>query len=1135
MLGSLPHDPPSKAYRTDHPFRPSTASAEDDASAEMKLPPAFPSLESIREELLRKTDVARPAGDLRIEPLPGDASRPDRLARKHFRVSAGEHTLFRLTVGPNLKDLWERSRAFAEACPEIACPPLFCHRAGEWDYLAIEFFPGRNLEELFLDGGLTSAETVRHVTKIMTVLGGTEQPSTREAATQEIEALFRQVGSLPIFDRFDQSFLQQAVFPIVRTGALTGPFHTRWTNGDLIPRNVLVDQQGQVRLVDYEFANRTHFFAEDGWRWRAFSNLPAEMRDLPGLGVSLSKEPWLEVFFLLKQLVLINEGGGNQPNVAASRPVLDWLVAVAARAHDGFRSSAFLQPLAPQSLPQKNEQTPSELLALGRAVIADALDELTRLRNLLYQREEKIRAMRSSFSWNVTAPLRALRRMLLDRFRPKQPAPPDPARMPALNFFHSPRDFDDVSPSLRFGVEQPHLWDTLAGPLQVRGWCFTMDKIRVNAVRARLGEKIFSGVYGQPRPDIAAQYTQLSQAESCGFFIDLEIVPHNRHLVIEAGDEHGKWHRLLTRRPGKNVSDEYARWVRDYDTLTSETLERIRASLGSLQRRPLISVLMPVYNTAEKWLVRAIDSVRAQIYENWELCIADDASTAPYIRPLLEKAAEEDPRIKIVFRETNGHISAASNSALTLARGEFVALLDHDDELRPHALACVVREFDRFPDADLVYSDEDKLTETGFRFCPYFKPDWNPDLFLAQNFICHLAAYRTSLVRELGGFRIGCEGAQDWDLALRVVERTIPQHIRHIPRILYHWRAVQGSTAVQISEKKYSVAASEKVLADHLARTGLKAVLAPTEGDYWRVRYPLPQPVPRVTLIIPTRNQVKVLRPCVTSILKKTSYPDYEILVVDNDSNEPDTCAYLEELRRQPRCRVLAFPGPFNFSAINNFAVRQTDAPLVGLLNNDLEVINGDWLDEMAEQAFRPEIGCVGAKLYYPDGRIQHAGVVLGVGGVAGHAFKYLPRDAHGPQRRPHLVQNFSAVTAACMVIRRETFLRVGGFDENIAVAFNDVDFCLKTASFGYRNLYTPFAELLHHESASRGYEDNPEKQVRFSKETEYVRRKWGDVLLNDPAYNPNLTLECEDFSPAFPPRVANLTSSGNRRAMGGS
>jgi O-antigen biosynthesis protein len=323
-----------------------------------------------------------------------------------------------------------------------------------------------------------------------------------------------------------------------------------------------------------------------------------------------------------------------------------------------------------------------------------------------------------------------------------------------------------------------------------------------------------------------------------------------------------------------------------------------------------------------------------------------------------------------------------------------------------------------------------------------------------------------------------------------------------------------------ISAKPEAKIAAEKVLTEHFVRIGVEARVSPTKGSYWRVHYPVPQPAPKITLIMPTRNRLNVLKPCVESILAKTTYPDFEILVVDNDSDDPETMAYLDELRARERCRVVKFEGEFNFSAINNFGVSQTDAPLVALVNNDLEVIHGDWLDEMVSHALRPEIGCVGAKLYYPNDKIQHAGVILGIGGVAAHAWQTHPRGHAGQAHRNFLQQNLSAVTAACLVIRREVYEQVGGLEaDKLKVAFNDVDFCLKVRAAGYRNLWTPYAELYHHESASRGKEDTLEKRDRFRSEVEYMREKWGELLDNDPAYNPNLTLTINDFTLALPPR----------------
>ena len=740
---------------------------------------------------------------------------------------------------------------------------------------------------------------------------------------------------------------------------------------------------------------------------------------------------------------------------------------------------------------------------------AAAAQRLTQAQDIIRTRDEKIGRMQESFSWRATAPFRALRRALLD-------GPAAPA----------------VSPVLLGNVDYPQDWSRVAPTLNVRGWSLHRDRIPLQAVRARLGRTPAAVEFGLERLDVLDHFREHPGAERSGWIVKADVPRFGRHLLlIEVQDANGAWHTAVAREVRRTAAaappppNTYASWVAAYDTLTPEGADRIRQRLAGLSRKPLISVLLPVYDAPEKWLVRAIESVRRQLYPHWELCIADDASRQPHVRRVLERYQRRDPdRIKVVLRDTNGHISAASNSALALAHGEFIALLDHDDELRPHALACVALELDAHPEADLVYSDEDKVDENGHRYDPYFKPDWNPDLFNVQNFISHLGVYRTLLVREVGGFRVGYEGSQDWDLAMRVIERSAPERIRHIPRILYHWRSVPGSTALLIGAKNYAAQAAEKVISEHFTRIGVEARLSPTKGSYWRVHYPLPAPAPRVTLIIPTRNRLEVLRPCLESLLGRTTYPDFEVLVVDNGSDDPATLAYLEEIARpvagRAAVRVLPQPGEFNYSALNNAGVAATDAPLVALLNNDLEVIHGDWLDEMVAHAVRPEIGCVGAKLYYPDDRIQHAGVILGVGGVAAHAWQTHPRGAAGQAHRNLLQQNLSAVTAACLVVRREVYLQAGGFNaDQLKVAFNDVDFCLKVRAAGYRNLWTPYAELYHHESASRGKEDTLEKRDRFRAEVEYMRATWGELLDRDPAYNPNLTLTINDFTLALPPR----------------
>ncbi|MDD2893167.1 MAG: glycosyltransferase family 2 protein [Halothiobacillaceae bacterium] len=566
-----------------------------------------------------------------------------------------------------------------------------------------------------------------------------------------------------------------------------------------------------------------------------------------------------------------------------------------------------------------------------------------------------------------------------------------------------------------------------------------------------------------------------------------------------------------------STSIAYEEWIESVEAASLPDKVTIQSTLGAMRSTPSISIVMPVYNTQEADLRACIDSVRAQSYPHWELCIADDASTKPHVRRVLNEYAQKDTRIRVIYRPQNGHISRASNSALELASGEFIALLDHDDALSEHALYFMACAINDHPEAQIFYSDEDKIDSKGKRFEPHFKSDWNPDLFYSQNYVSHLGVYRRDLLRRIAGFRVGVEGCQDYDLLLSCLPHVEAAQIIHIPRVLYHWRAVEGSTALASGEKSYTTDAGIKALMDYFAergyeRTHVEVGLLP---NTYHIRRPIPVPAPLVSLLIPTRDRKTITEVAVRSILDKTSYDHYEVIILDNGSVEHETLAWFDIIQRENKSvRVIRYDYPFNYSAINNFGVQHARGSLIGLINNDVEVINPDWLTEMVSQACREDIGCVGAKLYYSDGKIQHAGVILGIGGVAGHAHKYFTQNHHGYFSRLKLVQNISAVTAACLLVRKELYEAVGGLDEeNLKVAFNDVDFCLKVRAAGYRNLWTPYAELYHHESVSRGKEDSAEKQARFRKEVEFMQEKWGESLRHDPYYNPNLTLEREDFS----------------------
>lgn len=596
---------------------------------------------------------------------------------------------------------------------------------------------------------------------------------------------------------------------------------------------------------------------------------------------------------------------------------------------------------------------------------------------------------------------------------------------------------------------------------------------------------------------------------------------------------------LLARLHVDNRLHDYPDWVRRYDTYDAAALRTIKQAGERLHYRPTVSLVMPTYNPPVWALRAAIDSVLAQTYPNWELCIADDASTDPEIARVLNGYAARDRRIKVKVRSRNGHISEASNDALLLASGEFVGLLDNDDTLAAHALFCVVATLNNNQELDYIYSDEDKIDEVGNRFNPYFKPDWSPELFLAQNYTTHFSVYRRSLITKVGGFRTACNGAQDWDLTLRVVELSSPERIHHIPRILYHWRVLATSTAASTDAKPYVLEAQALTVREHLERSGIAAkVEIRRDVSQLRVTYSIQEPAPVVSIIIPTKDQGKLLDNCVRSIYERTTYAPFEVIVVNNRSTQSETDLIFRGLVNDyPTFRVVDYDAPFNFSAINNFAVKEAKGSIIGFLNNDLEVIAPDWLAEMVALTQQSEIGAVGARLLYPTDALQHGGVVLGIGGVAGHSQKGRPRHDVGYFNRLILTHNVSAVTAACVVLRTEVFNQIGGFNEvDLAVAFNDVDLCLRIREAGYRIVMAPKAELYHFESASRGYEDTPEKVARFEKEKGYMRQRWGNLLDNDPYYNPNLTILTEDFAFAFPPRlcpVAEISTASSGLVVG--
>jgi len=582
-----------------------------------------------------------------------------------------------------------------------------------------------------------------------------------------------------------------------------------------------------------------------------------------------------------------------------------------------------------------------------------------------------------------------------------------------------------------------------------------------------------------------------------------ELVVRSSHIIAEDGmQSFAERSQIYMRRKlsqKKNPPKE----------LSGKELEDMRIQCASFEYRPKISIITPVLNTREEWLRSSIESVLHQIYDNWELCIADDGSDQPHIRETLNCYQQKDARIKVKYLNENQGVSGASNEALAMANGEFIGFLDHDDQLRPNALYEVVLMLNRNASADFIYSDEILISKRGKPVFAYFRPDFSLDYMLSHCYIVHFVVIRASILKKIGGFRAEFKVSQDYDLFLRVLSQT--RNVLHIPKILYKWRQYESSTGHLLKERVME--SSRRALQDFADREGIKGVVWGTKNfNFFRLKRDILDR-PKISIIIPTKDRIDLLRRCIESIQNRSSYDNYEIIIVDNMSQEEETAAYLDGLGKSyENCRIIKFNEKFNYSKLNNYAAEFARGEHLLFLNNDIEVLNSDWLEAMLEQSQRDEIGCVGAKLLYPDRKIQHVGVVVGWGGRAEHIYKWLHSNDIGYMGHFVSIRNYSAVTAACMMLRKSIFNEVGGFDERFEIGFGDVDLCLRVRELGYENLFTPYAELLHYESATRGrsfsFDPHPNDTKRFIE-------RWQEYIKGgDPYYNPNLPLDSYDILP---------------------
>lgn len=705
------------------------------------------------------------------------------------------------------------------------------------------------------------------------------------------------------------------------------------------------------------------------------------------------------------------------------------------------------------------------------------------------------------------------------------------------------RDLEKRRNKPQFFIEEEKVQQ---GFLRVRGWAVAAEPVRIQIFDENK-QKIQAEILRTERVDVEQLYEETEIHDKTGFFVELtNLTGKVVYIVFYAGNTkavhiaHLQPAVVLSKKiekyakkglrywrsqgsaalAGKIVAKvktastreiPYQKWILRHLPSQKE-LEKQKREKFEFQ--PKISIVIPLYKTPEKYLRQLVETVKAQTYPNWELCLSDGSGANSPITGLLKELEASDERIKVVSHERALQISENTNAGIEVATGDYIAFADHDDELTPHALFECVKALNKDRKIRVLYSDEDKMSMDGHKFFqPHFKPDYNPDLLCTVNYICHLFVVDRKVIDKVGMLRSEFDGAQDYDFIFRCTEEA--EKICHIPKILYHWRCHEDSTAENPESKQYAFEAGRRAIEAHYQRKGIHATVE--NGEFlglYRTKYILDEK-PLISIIIPNKDHIDDLDRCVQSILKKSSYPNLEFIIVENNSTEEKTFAYYEKLQKEcSKVQVYYYKGNFNYSKINNFGVQYAKGKYLLLLNNDTEMINDDCIEELLGYCTRSDVGIVGARLYYEDDTIQHAGVVIGFGGIAGHCFVQQPRGNTGYCHRIICAQDYSAVTAACMMVKRSVFEEVGGLTEELAVAFNDIDFCMKVRQKGYLVVYNPYAELYHYESKSRGLEDTPEKQERFHKEIQTFETRWPEILKNgDPYYNPNLSLETQNFS----------------------
>ena len=1093
-----------------------------------------------------------------------DASRDLDLTRKRFyRLKKSNLYDLHITYGYNLDEVYRNSKSFHKSYPQLSCKPIFLSGEGEIKLFGQEFFTGIPIDEAYSDGFINENDTGAILEQINKIFNEKITDSSKKNQLEEFNRFKKEVLLNQKLHTLDRSFLKLYVFKIIEKFLFIKPPSIRWSSGDLSARNILVNtKQKTFRIIDCEFSSYTHFHEEDWFRLTIFCN--EKFRKSKSLEKLLNNlNPLWETFLVLKQ-ILLNKYIHKSDDYA--RHVTNDLIRSIFTANSKTNQQDFKKPLIADGLLNmqnhflnllsiENQKIKSleKISVIEYQKLCDLQKEIFREQNkykVIIKEKDNLQSSLDS----TQSELNETKNEIIyfkDQLRSK-----DILIKNEKNKYDTLKsNFNDLllkNNQLIKKIKHYHQ------SIEIRD----VDLQKANECISEKTKKLLSLEFAHNKANkiIQEKILTISEIKEQKLIINNELLSikkyNSQNLTkikeLEYDLKSSKnilnisqdkiirmqnsfsWRitsflRLLRRITldrflpkklqntilvcNRSPDNDYNDWISNFDLSSKSYQLKIANEAKNFVKNPKISIIMPVYKPNIEHLSCAIDSVIQQTYTYWELCIADDFSNDPDVVATLNKIKSANKKIKVIFLNQNTHISGCSNVAATQATGDFLAFLDHDDILSPFALHYLAKAINDNDDPILIYSDEDKINENRERFSPYFKPDWNPDLLRSQNYICHLASINTKVFRSLGGFRKGFEGSQDWDLFLRATENACHKRIIHIPKILYHWRVTSESTAQNLDNKCYSLDSAEKALAAHHIR--LKSGGAPERllNGYFKTNYVLSKSL-KSTIIIPTRNGGIVLERCLRSIYKLTDTNLFELIIINNGSDCTQTLELLSYYNSEyANLRILNDNSSFNFSALNNNAVKEARNDIIVFLNDDTEIIANNWLIDLMSNAVRKEAGAVGAKLLYPNGTIQHAGVVLGVGGVAGHAFKNLPENTSIQMNRANIQQFFSAVTAACLAVEKSKFELVNGFDERyLRVAFNDVDLCLKLLDNGFYNIYLPHVVLKHYESYSRGYEDSTEKKERFQKEVSIVKKRWGHLLSTDPNYSPNFSLNSEKF-----------------------